>query len=375
MQEIGIGVVGWGFMGRTHTHALRELGLFYEKAPFRPVLKCVCTRREEAARQAMRDGGFERCTTNYSELLAMEDIQVVSICTPNGLHRDMAVQALQAGKHVYVDKPLAMDEAEALEIRQAVHDSGLSLQVVHNNRFLPSTMRARELIQADRIGQILSFRFDYLHSGSIDPAKTLGWKMSREGGVLLDLMSHAADLALWLCGPADRVLCDTRLLYDERPLKDGTLSDDVGEDQVVALMRLKCGALGTLEASKIATGTDDELLFSIYGAKGALRWNLMEADYLHFYDNTLPEEPLGGEKGFRKISCGARFEKPGGVFLPVKNTIGWDRSHMHCYYSFLNAVACGGPVSPDIEEALALQRLMDAMRRSRAEGRWISLPD
>ena len=169
------------------------------------------------------------------------------------------------------------------------------------------------------------------------------------------------------------VCCRTRLLYAQRPASGGGQTTDLGEDQVLALMRLENGALGTLEASKIATGTDDELSFELYGDKGALRWRSMEADYLYFFDNTRPEAPLGGERGFQRLSCGARYPWPGGQFLPVKNTIGWDRAHMHCYFSFLNALVHGLPVSPGIGEAVALHRLMDAMKLSSQNQSWVSV--
>ena len=327
MRQIGMGVVGWGFMGKTHTHALREMGLFYSEADFRPVLECVCTRRLEVARQAAQDAGFAHYTDDFDQLLAMPQVEAVSICTPNALHLPMALKALEAGKHVYIDKPLAMSLEEALRIQQAVERTGLTLQVAHNNRFFPAMLRARQLV----------------------------------------------DLILWLAGTVKEVCCRTRLLYAQRPASGGGQTTDLGEDQVLALMRLENGALGTLEASKIATGTDDELSFELYGDKGALRWRSMEADYLYFFDNTRPEAPLGGERGFQRLSCGARYPWPGGQFLPVKNTIGWDRAHMHCYFSFLNALVHGLPVSPGIGEAVALHRLMDAMKLSSQNQSWVSV--
>ena len=336
MREIGIGVIGWGFMGKTHTHALRGMRMFYPNMDFTPVLKSLCSRRIDVARKAAADFGFEHATDDYRVLLAREDVDVVSVCTPNGLHLEMVLAALRAGKHVYVDKPMCMDADEAKQIEDAVKSSGKKLQVAHNNRFFPSTLRARQLIDEGRIGDVLSFKFDYLHSGSIDPNRPVGWKQKGEGGVLLDLASHALDLLLHLTGDVSEVLCELRALYETRPGMDGQPVSDLGEDQVTALIRLKNGALGTLEASKIATGTDDELSFEIYGQKGALRSQLMQADYLEFFDNQQGERPLGGERGFNRISCVQRYAAPGGAFLP-KNTIGWDRAHMHAYFSFLNA--------------------------------------
>lgn len=221
MRQIGMGVVGWGFMGKTHTHALREMGLFYSEADFRPVLECVCTRRLEVARQAAQDAGFAHYTDDFDQLLAMPQVEAVSICTPNALHLPMALKALEAGKHVYIDKPLAMSLEEALRIQQAVERTGLTLQVAHNNRFFPAMLRARQLVEQGRVGRVLSFRCDYLHSGSVDASRPAGWKMSSQGGVLLDLASHAADLILWLAGPVKEVCCRTRLLYAQRPASGG----------------------------------------------------------------------------------------------------------------------------------------------------------
>jgi predicted dehydrogenase len=139
------------------------------------------------------------------------------------------------------------------------------------------------------------------------------------------------------------------------------------------LLEMPNGALGTVTASKITTGAEDELSFEIYGDRGAIRWRLMEADYLEFYDNTQPEAALGGERGFRRIATTARYPAPGGSFLPPKNRIGWDRVHMHCYYSFLECVHRGAPANPDVFEGARLQRLMDAMVSSHRQGAWVEL--
>lgn len=372
MRTIGVGVIGWGFMGKTHTHSLRDMRMFYPDMDFDVALVSVCSRNREKAERAMREHGFRHATDDYRELIARDDVDVVSICTPNAMHLEMALHALAAGKHVYIDKPMCMDYAEATKLVDAVRRSGCKLQVAHNNRFFPSTLRARQLVEQGKIGDVLSFSFNYLHSGSIDPRRAVGWKQRREGGVLLDLASHALDLLLYLAGDVEAVLCDMRALYPSRPGPDGEAVCDLGEDQVVCLIRLKNGALGTLEASKIATGTDDELSFSVYGQKGAMRWQLMQSDYLDYFDNDAPEVPLGGDRGFTRISCVQRYGAPGGAFL-AKNTIGWDRAHMHSYFAFLDAIVHDGQPSPDEHDAARLQQVMDAMRQSAREGRWIQV--
>ncbi|MEG0934559.1 MAG: Gfo/Idh/MocA family oxidoreductase [Clostridia bacterium] len=371
MRDIGIGIIGWGFMGKTHAHALSDMALFYPGMGFRPVLQSVCAKHLENALSAQEACGFAQATDDYRAVLDNPQVDVVSISTPNEQHLQMALDALHAGKHVYIDKPLALNAHEAREILAAVNQSGRLLQVAQNNRFFPSTMRARQLIEAGKLGKILSFRFDYLHSGSVDPDRPVGWKQLPQGGVLLDLASHAVDLLYFLVGDVDEVMCEARTLYASRPTKAGERVNALAEDQVVALIRLQNGALGTLEASKIATGTEDELSFSIHGTKGALRWNLMQADYLDYFDGEAADQPLGGTHGFTRIACVQRYAHPAGQFLPGKSTIGWDRAHRHSYYCFLEAVATGAAVSPDVREALRVQEILDGMRLAQKARNWV----
>jgi len=373
MKEIGIGIIGWGFMGKTHTHALRSIPLFYPGIDFQPRLVGVCSRTLSKAQQAKELFGFEFATGDYRELLEREDIDVVSICTPNAQHEQMAVDALRAGKHVYIDKPLSTDGASALRILEAARTAPGRVQVVFNNRFLPSTMRAKELIEEGRIGEVLSFNCRYLHSGSIDPDRPMGWKQGMEGGVLLDLGSHALDLVTWLIGMPAEVFCAFNTLYSSRPTREGGVCNAIAEDHALMMLRMANGALGSVEASKITSGTADELYLEIAGTKGAIRWNLMNPSYLEYYDNTQKEVPLGGMRGFTHIECVGRYPAPGGVFLPSKNTIGWDRGHIHCYYSFLDCIAHGKAPRPSLEEGAALQLLMDRLAASAKEGRWMSL--
>ena len=373
MRTIGVGVIGWGFMGKTHTHALRSIALFYPGIDFRVELKCVCARHIENARAAALAAGFERFTDDYRELLAMEDIEVVSVCTPNDQHEAMVLAALQAGKHVYVDKPLAVTAESAARMAKAAAQSPVMTRMVFNNRYFPATIRAKQLVDEGRIGEVLSFSARYLHSGSIDPHKPIGWKQQAQGGVLLDLGSHALDLALWLTGYPKRVLCRMRTLYDARPRPDGGVERALGEDQVTALMELPNGAVGMMEASKIATGSDDELTLEVRGTKGALKWDSMDPSYLDFYDNTLPEAPYGGAKGFTRIESVQRYPAPGGKFLPPKNAIGWDRGHLHCYYTFLDAVVHGRTPENGIAEGAKLQALMGKMVEADRMGSWVEV--
>ncbi len=371
MVRIGVGIIGWGFMGKTHTHALREMPLFYPGAGFEPVLASVCSRRIEMAGEAARQMGFVHHTDDYRATLARDDVQVVSICTPNKLHEEMAMAAIAARKHIYLDKPVSTHYASAKRIADAAEQAGVLCQVVLNNRFWPATIRAKQLIDEGRIGEITGFRCKYLHSGSLDPNRPVGWKQMDTAGVLQDLGSHALDMITWLVGMPEALLCSLRTLYQNRPMADGTRTQALGDDHALILLRLPSGAVGTVEASKIWTGADDELDFEIAGTKGCLRFRLMDPNYLAFFDNDRPDMAYGGERGYTRIACVARYEKPAGSFLPPKNTIGWDRAHMHCYYSFLDCVANGRQPSPSLREGAQVQRLMELCVQSDREGSWV----
>ena len=375
MKTIKIGIIGWGFMGRTHAHALRAMPLFYPGAGFRAEIAGICSRRLEKAREAAEELNVPYYTDDYRQLLAREEIDAVSVCTPNALHEEIALAALKAGKHLYIDKPLADTAQGARRIADQAEKSGVFTRMVFNNRYLPVTLRARELVDQGRIGRVLSFEGRYLHSGSIDPNKPIGWKQTLQGGVLLDLGSHVLDLITWLCGYPEAVFCAQRTLYDTRPTREGGATRDLSDDQTLMLLRLPGGAMGQVEASKIATGANDELTVEIRGEKGALAFDLMQPNYLRFYDNTRTEAPLGGERGFQWIETVARYPAPGGTFLPPKNSIGWDRGHLHCYYTFLDCLAWGAAPDNGVGEGARLQMLMERAAQSAAQGRWVDTGD
>ncbi|HBN83132.1 MAG TPA: hypothetical protein DDZ89_04750, partial [Clostridiales bacterium] len=240
----------------------------------------------------------------------------------------------------------------------------------------PATLKAKELIQEGRLGNILTFRACYLHSGSVDPVKPIGWKQDKYiggGGVLLDLGSHVLDMIYYLLGEYRSVMAKTQVLYPKRPDKKGVWLDIAAEDAVYMTVRMKNNSLGTVEASKIATGTNDELRFEIHGDKGAIRFNLMDPNWLEFYDNTLPEGSYGGTRGFTKIECVQRYPKPGGDFPSSKGSIGWVRAHVHCLYSFLDSVFYKKQAVPSFEDGAYIQYVMEQAYRSDTEQQWMEL--
>lgn len=376
----GVGLIGFGTMGKAHTYAYQTLPFYYSNLPFRIRLTGVCSGHRANAERAAADYGYARAYDNYRELLADPDIDIVNICTPNHLHKEMIVAAIQAGKHVYCDKPLVTSPAEADEVLAALaqaRENGLSLinQAAYQNRFFPATLRARQIMDAGQLGRILAFRAAYLHSGSVDPQKPIGWKQDQAfgGGVLVDIGSHALDLMYCLLGEYAEVDCRTVIAYPRRPDKSGQLVDIQADDAAIMIVKMKSGCMGTIEASKIATGTQDELRFEIHGTQGALRFNLMDPNWLEFYDQTVPERPLGGQRGFTRIECVQRYEQPGGTFPAAKSSIGWLRGHAHSIYCFLDCVYQGRPASPSFQDAAYIQQVLAAASESARSGRTVQL--
>jgi predicted dehydrogenase len=376
MKKIGIGIIGCGFMGKTHTYGAKTIPLHYNNLPFQPQLVGVCDSNLEAALAMKEQNGFEMATSNLDELLSRGDIDVVTISTPNIFHKDNILAALAAGKHVYADKPLAAGYGEAMEVTEAWKKSGLIAQVAHQFRFYPAVMRAKQLIAEGRIGNIMSFHGAYLHSGSVDKNKAMGWKQDKAmggGGVLFDLGSHILDLLRSLLGDFTEIFASTRILYPERPNGKGEMIKIDADDSAWILCKLAGGAEGVVEASKIYTGTNDDFQFEIYGDKGALRFNANYPNWLEFFDNEKPEKALGGERGYTRIETMSAFEKPGGSFPPSKFPIGWLRPHGHCFYSFLNSVYNGTPAFPSFEDGAYILKVLETAYASAETGLWKKL--
>jgi predicted dehydrogenase len=371
METVGVGIIGYGFIGKVHAYAYRTIPFHYDPPPVAVRLVGVATARPETAEAARRHGGFETCTTDWRSLIERRDIQVINICSPNAVHPEQLAAAMAAGKHIYCDKPLTATGEEAEEVaRASLAWKGIG-QMTFHNRFFSAPQRARQLVEEGFIGTPLSLRAVYLHSGSVDPAVPMKWRFrkSEGGGVLRDLGSHLIDLVDWLAGPIAAVRAETRILYPTRPDGRGGSAVVDTEDQVVMAVRLASGALGTLEASKIATGAEDDLRLEIHGSRGALRFSLMEPDFLEVYDLSTPDQPLGGTRGWTRIATLQRYPAPS-VFPSPRATSGWLRGHVHCLWNFLDAVARGTPAEPSLHRGVEVQRIMGCAERSVETGRW-----
>ena len=376
--ELRIGLVGYGFIGKVHTLAYQTLSMFYDPLPARVRLVGVCAASQASAQKGVEQGGYEFGTTDWRQLVERGDIDVIDCCTPNFLHKEVVIGAMRAGKHVYCDKPLATNLAEAQEIVAVARESGVQHQMTFNYRFLPATMRAKQLVQEGFLGRVFSFRVAYLHSGYTDAERPFSWRLDvtrSGGGALFDLGSHALDLLRFLLGEYDSVSALTETLIKERPLpgRPGEKRPVEVDDLVLMTARMANGAVGSVEASRLATGTNDELRFEIHGQQGAMRFNLMDPNWLYVYDVREPDSPLGGQRGFKAIETVQRYPPPAALPGP-KFSIGWLRSHIASQYEFISSLAEGRSTRPDFVDGMKVQEVMEAGYISARERRWVALP-
>jgi len=377
IQELGVGIVGYGFIGKVHTYAYLNLPLFYDPPPARIKLVGVCTAHKETAEKARKEAGFEFATTDYRELLARDDIHVINCCTPNHLHRKLLIDVLKAGKHIYCDKPLALNLKEAKEILEVVKKSRVVHQMTFEYRFIPAMMRAKQLIEEEFLGRVFHFRACYLHSGYIDPERPMSWRLDKDkagGGALFDLGSHVLDLVRYLLGECRTVFATTRTFIKERPLRRGSSkkASVKVDDLVLIQLEMESGALGTVEASRLATGTNDELRIEIYGDKGAIYFNLMEPNWLWIYDTRDESEPIGGRRGFKRIETVQRYPEPA-VLPGPKFAIGWMRYHLASQHEFVRRIVSGQKGDPDFFDGYKVQKITEAALLSAARKGWVDL--
>lgn len=363
-----VGVIGAGFMGRTHAYCWRSLPFFYDGVDYRVELAGVATSRIDTAERARDRFGFERAFADAADLIADPDIDLIDIASPNNRHLEAVLQANRLGKPIYCDKPLTGSLADAERIAREIPDLERAGQMVFHNRFFPATLHAKAMIESGQIGDVICFRAEYLHSGNVVPGKRIAWKDRKDlgAGVLYDLGSHVVDLVTYLCdSPITNVFARQKTLHRLRPsLEDpNVVVEQDSDDLTLMSVALANGAMGMIEASKIATGKQDELRFEIHGTSGALRFNLMDPNWLDWFDQSDPEAPLGGEAGYKRIQCVQRYDSPASFPTP-KATVGWLRAHIHCLYAFIDSVHNDRTFNPSLARGVEIERMLDAAQRS-----------
>lgn len=382
-KNINIAVIGTGFMGRTHSYSVANLPFFYENLPFKPVLHTICSRDKEHGESIKNEWGFLYSETNFDKILSNKEIDVIDICTPNIYHCSALLKSIDAGKNIYCEKPLVISADEASQVIKKLEKTNaddninnLICSMVFHNRFSPAVLKAKQLVKDDKIGEIISFRCAYQHNSNLDLNKNAGWKQDADigGGVLFDLGSHAIDLVRFLCCNKKEITSIFGTSQIFFPVRKGTDGKEWRTNADEAFyMTLKLGnAIGTIEASKLTTGANSDLSIEIYGTKGALKYSLMQPNFLEYYDHTKPSGDYGGEKGFITIECMQRYPKPGGIFPGEKSPIGWLRLHMHSYYLYLDSIYNNklSDLLPSFYDGAAVQNIMGKAYLSDKSGSW-----
>jgi predicted dehydrogenase len=371
--SIGIGMVGHAFMGRAHSQAWRTVDRVFE-LPLRPRLAAICGRDEVATRAAADRLGWAAVESDWRALIARDDVQLIDIVAPGGLHAPIAIAALQAGKHVLCEKPLAntLAEAEAMTAAaDAAFPGGARAMVGFNYRRVPALALARRLVEQGRIGRLRHVRAAYLQDWLVDPDSPLTWRLQAEqagSGALGDLGAHIVDLARFLTGDEIAgVSAISATFVEERPLPGGEGTGEVTvDDAVVFSARFGSGALGSFEATRYASGRKNGLRIELNGSSGSLAFDLERLNELEFYDGD--DTDGGATAGFRRILVTEPEHPYLSGWWPPGHIIGWEHTFTHQARDLLTAIADGAQPEPSFADGLAVQRVLDAAARSAAAG-------
>ncbi len=365
MKKIGIGMAGFGYIGKVHLLGYRDIPMIYPNKIPEIEMKAVCRSSLEKATATAAENGFTRGYADFDEMLQDEEINIIDIVTPNYLHKKQIIKALEAGKDVLCEKPLGLNSEEAEEISAAARKTGRQLGMIFNYRFIPAIQQAKKWIEEGRLGRVYSFRGEYFHTGYQDAMRPLTWRMQKDksgGGALVDMGVHVLDLIRFLLGEFESVNGVTQTFIGERPLPEdaGQMGKVTVDDAAWLTARLQGGATGTVEISRFATGALDDLKISAFGENGAFRFDLMDANYLYWFDNTEKE------KGWKRIETVQYYQDTN--FPSPRSIVGWTRFHVENQYRFLDSVVSGRAFRPDVSDGLAVQRIIDAVYKSAGTG-------
>lgn len=371
-RTVGVGMIGYAFMGRVHSQAWRSVSAFFD-LPVKPRMRVIAGRSKEATEAAAEQLGWDEAVTDWREVIARDDVDVVDICTPGDTHAEIAIAALQAGKHVICEKPLAntVEEAEAMTAA-AAGATGKSM-VAFNYRRVPAIALARRLVEEGRLGEIRHVRAQYLQDWIVDPDFPLVWRLQKDkagSGALGDIGAHIIDAAQFIAGQhLVGVSALTETFIKERPLAEGSTglaaSGGTGtgpvtvDDAALFIGRLSGGALGTFEATRFATGRKNALRIELNGSLGSLAFDFEAMNELWVSD---------GGRGFERILVTEPDHPYVGAWWPPGHGLGYEHTFTHEIKDFLEAIGQGTDPTPSFADGLRVQRVLAAVERSAAEG-------
>lgn len=383
--RINVGMIGYKFMGKAHSHAYRDVAMFFETETI-PVMKVICGRTEQALAEAAKRFGWESYETSWEKVVQRDDIDLIDINTPNNTHRDIAIAAAKAGKAIICEKPLARNLSEAEEMLKEVKKAGVKHMVCFNYRKVPALALARKLIQNDELGKIYHFRAQYLQDWITDPEFPLVWRLKKElsgTGANGDLNSHVIDLARFLVGEISEVIGMQETFITQRPeLEIGTnlttgltaqSKKEMGEvtvdDATLFLARFTNGALGSFEVTRFANGRRNGLRLEINGSKGSLMFEQENMNELWLYSCADPK----GMQGFRRIQVNEAEHPYINAWWPPGHIIGYEHTFVHVVYDFLKAIDENKIPSPNFRDGVECQKVLEAVEKSAKEERWVKI--
>lgn len=375
MSEIGVGLVGYKFMGRAHSNAYRQVQHFFDVDP-KPRMVAIAGRDEAGVKAAAEQLGWEGYETDYHDLIARPDIQLVDVSTPGDTHKDVVLAALAAGKNVICEKPLANNLAEAREMLEAARKAGTVAVVNYNYRRVPAVQFAKKLVDEGAIGEIRHWRAVYLQDWINDPNFPLVWRLKKElagSGALGDIAAHITDLGLYIVGPIAEVVGTLTTFIKRRPVateqgagaglgaaSGAEMGDVTVDDSTTFLARFSNGATGTFEATRLAPGRRNYNSFEINGSKGSIVFNLERMNELQVFF----EDDPSGLQGFRTINVTEGVHPYTAHWWPAGHIIGYEHTFTHAIYDLLQGIGSGSNPGPSFEEGFAVQAVLDAVERS-----------
>jgi len=382
-KPLNIGMIGYGFMGRTHSNAYRKVNQFFE-LDYHPVLKAVCARKEEELKAFAENWGYESYETDWRKLIARDDIDVIDIGSPNNTHRDITLAAAEAGKMILCEKPLAMNMAEAEEMTAAVEKAGVANMVWFNYRRVPAIALAKQIVDEGRVGKPFHYRATYLQDWTIATDVPQGgaglWRLDASvagSGVTGDLLAHSIDTAEWINGPIKRVTAATETFVKERVhAETGNVQSVSIDDACMFLAVFENGSMGTFESTRYARGRKNYNTFELNGERGSVYFDLEDPHILQYFKYA---DPSSGEKveshltGWQRINV-TNPEHPYMDHWWVPGcTIGYEHTFINALADFLGSLSSGEKIQPDFRCAMRTQKVCDAVLASAKSGQWVEI--
>ena len=372
-KKLNVGLIGYGFMGRTHSNAYRKVVNFFD-VPYDPVLQVVCGLEEDQAKAFAERWGYNSYTTDWHKVIEDDNIDIVDICVPNNMHAEVAIAAAKAGKAICCEKPLALNSAEAEDMVKAVEDAGVPNFVSFNYRRVPAVALAKMLIDEGRLGRIFHYRANFLQDWTISADVPQGgmatWRLNAKtagSGVTGDLLAHCVDTAMWQNGQITEVCAMKETFVKERKnVETGKVEPVEIDDACTFLCRFENESLGNFESTRYARGHKALYTFEINGEKASIAWDLHDLHRLSYFDHG--DESI--VRGWRSIHVTDHDMPYMDKWWVPGLQIGYEHTFVHQVADFLEAMAAGKAASPGFRDALATQYVCEAVLESAAKKKW-----